>query len=785
MKKLLLLIIGFYVIQLQAQVTNEGQPHSWNLFKKSSIEEITLSKIDIKKLREEDKNNDVEKARPFRIGVPIEVSYDLTNSGVWTELENGDRIWRLLLNSKDAVHLSVVFNDFYLPKGSTIYLYNDDRTDLLGAYTNVENNDEKKLGTWFVKGDKVWIEYYEPKKVIGLGNLHISSVIHGYRLEGVYQKGYYDDFEKALNSSGNCNHDVDCPIGADFEAHKDHLKHSVAFLNMGDGYICSGALVNNTAQDQTPYFLTANHCYEREPTENPANPSLFSMRFNWISPNPVCAATTNSTNDPTNFVMSGSALRARNATSDFMLLELNNDIPATWTDITYAGWDRTDVDPDFEVGIHHPSGDIMKVSRDDTGATKATDGDGLYWLIDGVSGTGLGGGWEIGVTEGGSSGSPLFNQDGYIIGQLYAGLAECVGTNDNDEIDLYGRFAISWNNGTTASTRLRDWLDPLGTNQTLLGSYPAMETYTVDASISSSVPEIECGTYEATPSIVVSNAGTQTLTSLTINWNIDGGTSTTINWTGSLAQYQTEVLTLTPVTVTPGAHTFNVSCTNPNNGTDENSDNNTSSFDFNVTKEFLTSQVHLSLTTDNFSEETTWQFRNSVGTVLYSGGPYNGDTDDNTTFTASFDVSLGQCYTFEIFDSESDGICCDYGNGSYSLTADGGEYIINSNGDFGSSEATVLKIVDTLSINEEYLDKGISIYPNPTNTGVLNIRFLNPMGNLTYEVHNVLGQKIINKTELKNNETINLSNKQNGLYFVRITSRESGASVVKKVVVSK
>ncbi|MCB0475485.1 MAG: T9SS type A sorting domain-containing protein [Flavobacteriaceae bacterium] len=474
MRRIFTLLFIVFTVSAKAQITNSGQPASWGLLSKSAINPVLLDKIDIEAVRKQDIANDALKAKPFRVGIPIGVNYGLDNSGVWTQLPNGDRIWRIFFESDNAIHLSVVFNDFYLPEGGTIYLYNDDRTDLVGAYTNIENNDDHKLGTWFVKGDKLWIEYYEPKDVTGQGRLNVSSVIHGYRLAGEYQTGYINDFQKLLNDSNDCQQDVDCPVGTDFESQRDLVKHSVAYLNMGDGYICSGALVNNTAQDKTPFFLSANHCYNRD--NGTADASLFSMRFNWISPNPVCAEATNSTNDPTNFVMSGSTLRARSPLSDFMLVEINNDIPVEWN-ITYAGWDRSDNIPTFEVGIHHPSGDIMKISRDNDPAIKGqftVNNETLNaWELVGLDGGTptpeqfLKGGWEIGSTEGGSSGSPLFDQNGRIIGQLYGGWSECDGTNDNGGADLYGRFAISWSNG------LKTWLDPLNTNPATLNSLQA------------------------------------------------------------------------------------------------------------------------------------------------------------------------------------------------------------------------------------------------------------------------------------------------------------------------
>lgn len=462
MKKLLLLLVLSFTVSIFSQVTNEGTPASWALTQKAGLNAIALPGIDIKKIKAEDDINDKLEAKPYRVGVLQKVNYGLDNAGVWTQLPNGDRIWRIVFNSKDAIHLSVNFDRFYLPKGANIYLYNDERTDLLGAYTDTSNNEEQRLGTWFVNGERLWIEYYEPKDIKDQGVLNISSVIHGYRIGHNYQKGYLNEnIQKALNDSGDCNHDVDCPIGADFEAERDLLKKSVALLSMNNGYICSGALVNNTAQDKTPYFLTANHCFT-DPNGIDSDPALYSMRFNWISPNPVCAATTNSSTSTSNITSGGSTLIAKNPDSDFLLVEINNAIPVGW-DVTYAGWDRTDNDPTFEVGIHHPNGDIMKICRDDTGAVKASTGSEDVWLISGVgAGTLLDGGWEIGVTEGGSSGSPLFDQNGRIIGQLFGGTAACNNTFDDNGYDLYGRFAISWDTGSSPATRLKDWLDPIG-----------------------------------------------------------------------------------------------------------------------------------------------------------------------------------------------------------------------------------------------------------------------------------------------------------------------------------
>ena len=445
-----------------AQVVDLGPPQSWKFQDQSEINTIVLPSVDLEKIRTEDqKQTSKLRTKRLRVGVLHKVDFDLQSTGHWQVLDNGDRIWRLQLKSPDAIHMSAVFDRFYLPKGSSLHLYNKDKTDLLGAYTDKQNNQKGVLGTWFVKGDEITIEYFEPEQVSGQGRLRVGHIMHGYRMANAYQKGYFETNEKALNSSGDCNQDVDCPIGADFEAQRDLLKKGVGFLLMPDpnssgAFICSGTLVNNTSQDKTPYFLSANHCF------GTTDPATYAVRFNWISPNPVCATAANSTDAPVNQTMSGSTLRARYDLGDMMLVEFNNPIPDDW-DVTFAGWDRSETTPSFVVGIHHPDGDIMKISRDDSGVFQTTvtieSQTSESWQI-----TGAGGGWEIGVTEGGSSGSALFDQNGRIIGQLFGGSSDCAGLDDDGGADFYGRFATSWNGGGIGSLQLRRWLDPANTN---------------------------------------------------------------------------------------------------------------------------------------------------------------------------------------------------------------------------------------------------------------------------------------------------------------------------------
>ncbi len=410
---------------------------------------IELSPLDLSEVAAQDSINDLDKSMPWRYGITRDIIIDLTTQGEWTTLPSGDRVCQVAIHSPDALNLSINFNDFYIPKGARMQLYNDSQSEYSKVYTSEENRNSNQLGSWFVSGEIIYIEYYQPSSVQDSVQLIVGSVIHGYRMGEVNR---LVSGNRGLNDSGECNYDVNCSIGGDFDGKKDLVKKAVALLNLGNGYLCSAVLVNNAKADKTPYLLTANHCLDS------GDPEFWSVRFNWMSPNPICATGEESQDLQNNFTMSGAQVRAKNALSDFALVELYTAVPQSW-DVAFAGWDNSDTPPSYGVGIHHPNGDIMKICRDDSGATKRNANGTEVWLIGGTS-VGTGNGWELGTTESGSSGSPLFNESGKIIGQLYAGASSCNGFENNNDYDIYGRFGVSWNTANSPDRRLKDWLDP-------------------------------------------------------------------------------------------------------------------------------------------------------------------------------------------------------------------------------------------------------------------------------------------------------------------------------------
>lgn len=520
-----------------AQVSAGGTPPSFATHLREALPTFELPAPDLNRFLAEDATAD-KTTTPWRFGAPIAVDLGLDNSGTWSELPDGGRVWRLRLSSPGAVSLNIQYDRFALPAGAQFFLYTDDRAQVIGAFTEYNSacSPDGSFATQPMAGEVVVLEYYEPSWAAFPGDLHLSSVVHAYR--NVF--GYAGD-DRAYGDSGSCNNNINCPEGAPWQTEKRAV---ALILTSGGSALCSGALVNNTAQDLRQFFLTANHCG--------LSSGSYIFVFNYESPG--C------TNQNVTYTsVTGCSLRATNADSDFTLVELTENIPAAYN-ARFAGWSNLNVASTASTAIHHPSGDIKKISFDNNATTSdrylGTSGvTDSHWKITQ---------WDDGTTEGGSSGSPLFDQNHRIVGQLHGGYASCSSLTS----DWYGKFSMSWNRGGSSSNQLVNWLDPSGTGATTLdGVDDAPLTVPVLALAGVSVVDGNDGALDPseTPTLVItlSNSGasassiTGTLTESSPYVTVTDGAGgwPTIANGGSAASSNSFVISVDPAT--PVGHVVN------------------------------------------------------------------------------------------------------------------------------------------------------------------------------------------------------------------------------------
>ena len=528
----------------RAQVSVGGTPLSWGNTLIGGNTVITLPAVDEAALLLEDEARQMNGEKSTRFGYNHEVSIDVLASCVW-ESTNTHEIGRLAIRSEGARSINLIFNDFYLEQDVSLFLYNRSKNDLIGAFTAANNKSYRTFSTLPLPGDVLVLEINAP-----LGSRTDLSVMQLETVTHAYKDLFNQSLEKGLGQSGSCNVNVNCPEAAGWE----DQRRSVARILVNGNDHCTGALINNTGNDATPYFLTANHCLT-------GNVSNWVFWFNWESP--TCNPTQNSSYDG----VSGSTLLASCSNSDFALLELSQEVPLNYNPY-YAGWSAVNTAPTSSVGIHHPSGDIKKWSYDGDASVSSewggwgSSGTNTHWeVLD----------WDIGTTEGGSSGSPLFDQNKRIVGQLHGGAALC----GNDFSDLYGKVAYSWDCQNQNSGRLDVWLDPNNSGLTLLDGFdPNADVYANDAMAGEIRGFEDSCASGAIAQLVLVNAGTDPLTSTDILYGLNGSPLQTINWSGNIAPGNSEVVDLELVSLNPGPLLYEARVSNPNGVTDENSANN-------------------------------------------------------------------------------------------------------------------------------------------------------------------------------------------------------------------
>lgn len=413
---------------------------SLQLYANASWERPSLIKMpsfDKEAMLREDSINEQNKGGSIRFAKQFEVNLNLQNSGEIKALPNNRNLWMLTIVSDEAYSLNIIFSKFHLIDSDTLYVYNSDKSHIIGPLTKKSNLASGILPLAPISGDTLVLEL-RYSQASDARKFQLESVNHDYR-------GFLRDLPLPIGSTkDNCSDHPSClPELAE-------IKQSVCLLIINGIDGCSGTLINNTNQDGKPYLLTAAHCLGNNTNFNNASVMASSVVafLNYEAPN--CNPNIRGSME---FTIGGSTLRAFAADIDFALLELSSIPPADFRPY-YAGWDVTTSPQTPFKGIHHPYFTVKRVTTENN-SLKATSypnnnegiGRSFHWLIEE---------WEVGTTQGGSSGSGLFDSSLRLVGALSGGTSEC----ESPFYDYYYRLDKAWNHYSDDSKQLKAWLDP-------------------------------------------------------------------------------------------------------------------------------------------------------------------------------------------------------------------------------------------------------------------------------------------------------------------------------------
>ncbi|MFO1352297.1 MAG: Ig-like domain-containing protein [Gammaproteobacteria bacterium] len=465
----------------------------------SQVQSTSLPALDSAALADQDAVDEARGLAP-RYAVPVAVRVTPDNAGTWETIDAATRLWRYRISAPDAVSLNLGFTRYRLPEGASLFVYSPDLSQVRGPFTAADNETHGQLWTPLILGSELVIELTVPAG--SPFELELGQIGQGYR-----------SFGQTIDKSGSCNMDVAC-LAAD-DPWRNEMR-AVGVISTGGSRFCSGSLLNNTAQDHKMYFMTANHC-----GINAGNaPSLVVF---WNYQNSTCrtpgsAASGQTGNGSLTQFNTGSNFRAANAASDFTLVELDDPANPAYN-LYWAGWDRSTSDFPCSAGslcatIHHPNADEKRITFSESampttsynGSTSPGDGSHVHAFWDSTPVFPPNPMLTIpaGVTEPGSSGSPLYNAQHLFIGQLHGGPSAC-GATGNNLSDYYGRFSVSWTGGGTSATRVSDWLDSGNTGVTTLTGFDP----------NGSSPNQQPSFTAADPPPVNEDAGVQTIA----NWS--------------------------------------------------------------------------------------------------------------------------------------------------------------------------------------------------------------------------------------------------------------------------
>jgi lysyl endopeptidase len=454
------IIFSGLVFPLSGQLSQGGMPLEINASLKSSIPVIDIVSTPLEELLMTPDNHEAGRLKHLYFARNFKLQVDPQKDGLWTNHRNGWRIWQVGIRSKGAYSLGLIFSRFRLEGNARLFIYNEDRSNVLGAFTGLNNKTSGILPVSHLPGECVYIQLEVPWEQTGYGELVLGEVAHAYL--PIFTDKINKDGRYGLSDT-TCNIDINCPEGSDWQ----DIKRSVCRIYINGNKYCTGVLVNTTLQDAEPYILTAAHCIG---SQEEADESVFVFSYE----SPECDGPDGSVNHS----ISGSSLIAvgdtmgdagtekagniGNDSLDFSLVKLSLTPPDSFN-IFLAGWNRNNSPALNTVSIHHPHGDVKKISFDfdrpqstyhEENYFEEYIKNSLWRILE----------WDLGTTEMGSSGAPLFDQEQRIVGFLTGGEANCASSVN----DYYTKFDYSWDYYDSPLKHLKPWLDPLNTGVMVL-----------------------------------------------------------------------------------------------------------------------------------------------------------------------------------------------------------------------------------------------------------------------------------------------------------------------------
>lgn len=426
-----------------------------------------------------------------------------SNDELWTETDVL-KVWQLKLDVADADEIALYFSRFEPGADGKLFILSADGSVIKGAFTQQSRTKDMAFSIGPLRATELILQFETAKTASDFG----FQLAEAGLLRSVSSG-------QGFGTSGNCEINVNCAEGLDWQRHKRGVARIV--VKQGSAlYYCSGSLINNARADATPFFLTANHCGEYASANDYAQ---WIFAFNYETPGCEKPGTEPLAQTMTGALMLAKAVAGTDQGSDFKLLQLLQDLPPAYN-AYYNGWSRQNAASASGVGIHHPDGDVKKISTYTSAVVSANYGfggsnpAGKYWRVN-WSSTANG----HGVTEGGSSGSPLFDQSGRIIGALTGGSSSC---SQREEPDFYGKFSYSWeSNGTDAANQLAPWLDPDNTGLEFLGGLGS-DTLFVEADFETERTELSMNQFVVYENLSAGKIGKY-------EWFFEGGKPATSN----------------------------------------------------------------------------------------------------------------------------------------------------------------------------------------------------------------------------------------------------------------